>query len=170
MLTTHPEPYKANDHYQLTVTRMHEQINSRANTILWVLFAASGLLFVIACSNVANLFLARGVRREPELCLRAALGQSPGVLRRSLLAEALVLCGTGLLAGVLIATPMVTVLGRYAARFSVRAVGLTLDSSMLWIGVALAAIASVLLAFVPRLPAGDGSPEFALSSGSARRS
>jgi len=147
---------------------MHEQINSRANTILWVLFAASGLLFVIACSNVANLFLARVVRREPELCLRAALGASTGVLRRSLLAEALVLCGTGLLAGVLIATPMVTVLGRYAARFSVRAVGLTLDSSMLWIGVALAAIAAVFLAFVPRLPAGDGSRGLGLSGSSAR--
>ncbi len=168
MLTAHPETYKANDHYQLTVTRMHEQINSRANTILWVLFAASGLLFVIACSNVANLFLARVVRREPELCLRAALGATTGVLRRSLLAEALVLCGTGLLAGVLIATPMVTVLGRYAARFSVRAVGLTLDSSMLWIGVALAAIAAVFLAFVPRLPAGDGSRGLGLSSSSAR--
>src|SRR3984957_916995 len=168
MLTAHPETYKATDHYQLTVTRMHEQINSRANTILWVLFAASGLLFVIACSNVANLFLARVVRREPELCLRAALGASTGVLRRSLLAEALVLCGTGLLAGVLIAAPMVTVLGRYAARFSVRAVGLTLDSSMLWIGVALAAIAAVFLAFVPRLPAGDGSRGLGLTSSSAR--
>jgi ABC-type antimicrobial peptide transport system permease subunit len=39
------------------VTRIHDQINSRANTVLWVLFAASGLLFVIACSNVANLVL-----------------------------------------------------------------------------------------------------------------
>src|SRR5579863_10308445 len=124
MLAAHPETYKANDHYQLTVTRMHEQINSRANTILWVLFAASGLLFVIACSNVANLFLARTVRREAELALRSALGATTTVLRRSLLAEALVLCGTGLLAGVLIAAPMVTVLSRYAARFSVRAAGL----------------------------------------------
>jgi ABC-type antimicrobial peptide transport system permease subunit len=58
---------------------MHDQINSRAHTILWVLFAASGLLFVIACSNVANLFLARAVRREPELALRSALGATRGV-------------------------------------------------------------------------------------------
>ena len=46
---------------------MHDQINARANTILWVLFAASGLLFIIASSNVANLVLARTVRRESEL-------------------------------------------------------------------------------------------------------
>jgi len=168
MLTAHPEVYSPNDHFQLTVTRMHDQINSRANTILWVLFAASGLLFVIACSNVANLFLARTVRREPELALRSALGATTAVLRRSLLAEALVLCGTGLLAGVLIAAPMVTVLSRYAARFSARAVGLTLDSSLLWIGVALASIAAVFLAFVPRLPSADTSKGFGISSSGVR--
>jgi len=168
MLAAHPEVYKPTDHFQIEVTRMHDQINARARTILWVLFAASGLLFVIACSNVANLFLARTVRREPELALRSALGASSGILRRGLLAEALVLCGTGLLAGVLIAAPMVNVLSRYASRFSVRAVGLTLDSSMLWIGVVLAFIAAVFLAFVPRLPSADASRGFGISSSSVR--
>ena len=97
---------------------MHDQINSRANTILWLLFAASGLLFVIACSNVANLVLARTVRRESELAVRSALGASTAVLRRSLLAESMVLCGSGAIAAILLAMPMVAVLGRYAARFS----------------------------------------------------
>ena len=82
---------------------MHDQINSRANTILWVLFAASGLLFVIACSNVANLVLARTVRRESELAVRSALGASTAALRRSLLAESIVLCGSGALAALIIA-------------------------------------------------------------------
>jgi putative ABC transport system permease protein len=168
MVSAHPEVYKPGDHYKIEVTRMHDQINSRARTILWVLFAASGLLFVIACSNVANLILARAVRREPEMAIRAALGATTSAFRRSLLAEGIVLCGSGALAGIAIAAPMVAVLAKYASRFSVRALDLTLDFSMVWIGVALAMVAAVFLAFVPRLPAPDTSAGFGLSSSGAR--
>ena len=131
-------------------------------------FAASLLLFVIACSNVANLVLARAVRREPEMAVCSALGASTSVLRRSLLAEGLILCGSGALAGVLLAIPMVAVLARYASRFSVRALDLKLDFSMVWIGVALALIAAVFLAFVPRLPSMDSSRGFGLTSSGLR--
>jgi predicted permease len=168
MVSAHPEVYKPGDHYQIAVTRMHDQINSRARTILWVLFAASTLLFVIACSNVANLILARAVRREPEMAIRAALGATTSAFRRSLLAEGIVLCGSGALAGIAIAAPMVAVLARYASRFSVRALDLTLDFSMVWIGAGLALLAAVFLAFVPRLPAPDSSSGFSLSSSGVR--
>jgi putative ABC transport system permease protein len=168
MTVAHPETYKADAHYRIDVSLMHDQINEKAKTILWVLFAAAGLLFVIACSNVANLILARTVRRESELAVRSALGATPFALRRSLLAESLVLCGSGALAGLVIAWPMVEVLSRYASRFSVRAQGLTLDSSMVWIGAALAIIASLFLAFVPRLPGQDASKGTALTSSGLR--
>ena len=167
MMKSYPEVYKPEDHFTISVTRMHDQINSRANTVLWVLFAASGLLFVIASSNVANLVLARTVRREPELAIRAALGASTGVLRRSLLAESLVLCGTGTVAAVLLAVPMVKVLGHYAQRFSVRAADLTLDSSLLWFGAALAIVAAFFLAYIPRLPSPD-TPSNSLTGRGAR--
>src|SRR4051812_18793432 len=121
MLKAHPEVYKPEDHYRIDATRMHDQINASANAILWILFAASALLFVIASSNVANLVLARTVRRESELAVRSALGASVAAIRRSLLAEGLVLCGSGAIAAILLAIPMVYELGRYAARFSVRA-------------------------------------------------
>jgi predicted permease len=167
MIAAHPEVYKPEDHFTIDVTRMHEQINSRANTILWILFAASGLLFVIASSNVANLVLARTVRREPELAIRSALGASNAVLRRSLLAESLVLCGSGALAAVLLAIPMVAILGRYASRFSARANDLTLDFSMVWFGIGLALIAAIFLAVIPRLPSAD-SPQGGLSGRGTR--
>jgi predicted permease len=168
MTTAHPEVYRPSYHYTINATRMHDQINSRANTILWVLFAASGLLFVIACSNVANLVLARTVRRESELVVRTALGAGTAALRRSLLAESLVLCVSGVLAALLLAWPMVEVLGRYAARFSVRADGLTLDFNLVWFGIGLALLAAVFLALIPRLPSANASLGTALTGGGTR--
>ena len=167
MLAGHPEVYKAGDHWTIGVTRMHDQINARANTILWILFAASGLLFIIASSNVANLVLARTVRREPELAIRLALGASTAVLRRSLLAESLVLCASGAIAALLLAIPMVAILARYAARFSVRAADMTLDFSLVWFGIALALVAAFFLAYIPRLPSAD-SPQGGLTGRGTR--
>src|SRR5579863_6305462 len=170
MLSAHPEVYKPQYHFRIDARLLRDEINSSAWTTLWLLFGASGLLFVIACSNVANLILARTVRRETELATRVALGASSAALRRSLLAESLVLCGSGGLAGVLVAVPMVTVLARYALRFSVRAADLTPDFTVLWMGLALALAAAVFLAFVPRLPSADTSRGLGLSSGRATRS
>jgi predicted permease len=85
-----------------------------------------------------------------------------------LLAESLLLCGAGAAIGVLIAQPLVTILARYASRFSVRALDLTVDSSLLWVGVALAIVAAVILAFVPRLPSANASNGLNVASGSVR--
>ncbi len=168
MLSEHPESYPAKSDFRIDAVPLRDQITSRARPVLLILMAASALVLVIAVSNVANLILARSVRREGELAVRAALGASSSTLRRTLLAESLILCGSGAVLGMAIARPMVAVLGRYAARFSVRALDLTLDASMLWVGVALALAAAVLLAFVPRLPGGDPSHGCALSSGGLR--
>ncbi len=168
MIKQHPEAYSAKADFRISAVRLRDQITSRARTVLLVLLAASALVFIIACSNVANLILARTVRREGELAIRAALGASSGALRRTLLAESLLLCGAGAAIGVLAARPMVAILARYASRFSVRALDLTIDSSVLWVGAALALVAAVLLAFVPRLPSADTSHGFGLSKGSVR--
>jgi putative ABC transport system permease protein len=164
----HPEAYPTQADYQIGAKLLRDEITSGARTVLLVLLAASALVFIIACSNVANLILARTVRREGELAVRAALGASTGALRRMLLAECLVLCGVGAVLGVMSAQPMAAILARYASRFSVRALDLTVDNSMLWVGAALAIVAAVILAFVPRLPSGDASNGLSLSSGSVR--
>ena len=65
----------------------------------WCCWRPPALVFIVACSNVANLILARSVRREGELAIRAALGASTGALRRTLLAESLLLCGAGAVLG-----------------------------------------------------------------------
>ena len=168
MTKEHSEAYPAKAEFQIGAKLLREQITSGARTVLLVLLAASALVFIIACSNVANLILTRTVRREGELAVRAALGASAGALRRMLLAESLLLCGAGAAVGVASAQPMVAVLARYASRFSVRALDLTVDSSLLWVGAVLAIVAAVILAFVPRLPSADRPNGLSLSSGSVR--
>ncbi len=168
MVKDHPDAYSKQGGSEIEAKLLRDQITSRARTVLLVLLAASGLVFIIAVSNVANLILARSVRREGELAIRAALGASTGALRRTLLAESLLLCGAGAALGMLSARPMVAILARYASRFSVRALDLTVDSSMLWVGALLAIVAAVLLAFIPRLPSADTSNGIGLASGSVR--
>jgi putative ABC transport system permease protein len=168
MQKDHPDAYPDSGGFRIDAKMLKDQITSGARTVLLVLLAASGLVFIIACSNVANLILARTVRREGELSIRTALGASTGALRRMLLAESLLLCGAGAAIAVIIAQPLVTVLARYASRFSIRALDLTVDSSLLWVGVALAVVAAVILAFVPRLPSANASNGMNLASGSVR--
>jgi predicted permease len=158
MMREHPESYPAGADMRLGVSFLRDQIAAPARPILLILLAAAAVVFIIACSNVANLILARSVRREGELAIRAALGASRGALRRTLLAESLVLCGAGAVLGVLLARPMVSIVARFAARFSIRALEVTVDSSLLWVGVVLAMAAAVVLAYVPKLPSASAEP------------
>lgn len=152
MVREYPEAYPASGRYQISATLLRDQIAAPARTILLILLSAAAVVFVIACSNVANLMLARAVRREGELAVRAALGASRAALRRTLLGESLVLCSAGAALGILLARPAVAVVSGFAARFSVRASDVAVDSSLVWIGAALAMIAAVALAYIPRLP------------------
>lgn len=175
IVAAHPEAYQAAREVRLEVTRLRDQIATPARAILLMLLVTSAVVFFIACANVANLILARSVRREGELAVRAALGASRGALRRTLLAESLLLCGTGAVLGVVLAGPLVAIVARFASRFSVRALEVTLDGTVVWVGAGLALVAAVLLPFVPRLPEmggpATGVPNAALriTPGTSRR-
>src|SRR5947199_9059250 len=72
MKKNHPEAYSQEANFQFDSNLLRDEITSGARTVLLVLLAASALVFIIACSNVANLILARTVRREGELAVRVA--------------------------------------------------------------------------------------------------
>src|SRR5580765_537732 len=176
MMRRHAEAYATSANVQVRVSRLRDQLAAPARPILLLLLGAAGVVFIIACSNVANLILARAVRRESELAVRAALGAGTGALRRTLLAESVLLCGAGAVLAIAVARPAVALLARYAARFSVRAHDVTVDASLLWVGAGLALAVAVLLAFVPRLPSstatngmGLGGRSLRLTSGTNRR-
>ena len=99
---------------------------------------------------------ARRARRRPRRAPAHAAGREPGALRRRRRA------GRG--AGAAARRDG----RRYAARFSVRALEVTVDASVLWVGAGLAMAAAVLLAYVPRLPSPHAPAGLGLASGSVR--
>jgi putative ABC transport system permease protein len=152
MVRTHPDVYPASSDMRVTVTPLGHQITAPARGVLIGLLCAAALVFVIAFANVASLMLARAVRREGELAVRASLGASRGALRRTLVGESLVLCGAGALLGLMVATPVARLIGRYASTFSIPALEPGVEPLVLAVGALLALVAAVALAFVPRLP------------------
>jgi predicted permease len=82
---------------------LHEDLVGRARQMLYVLFAAVGLVLLIACVNVANLLMARAAAREKEMAIRSALGSNRSSLIRQLFVESGTLAVFGGLAGVVLA-------------------------------------------------------------------
>src|SRR5262249_3549389 len=87
----HPEAYDKTQHFAVTLAPLRAVLNERATLTFWVLMSAAVFVLFIACANVANLTLMRGVRRERELHVRAALGAGVWRLRRLLIVENLAL-------------------------------------------------------------------------------
>jgi putative ABC transport system permease protein len=165
----HPEAYDAGSGYKVTLTPFHEVLGQKAQLTLWLLMGAAAFVLVIACANVVNLTLMRGVRREHELVVRAALGAGTGRIRRLLLAENVVLAVLGAAFGLLIAFGGVGMLKAFTERYSPRAGEIRVDYVVLGFTFALAAAVAVILSFAPTL-ASERMLGAALASGGKRAS
>ena len=99
-----PAPYvRIMERHRPTVTPLREYLVGKIATALWILLGTVGIIFLIACVNVANLFTVRAEARRTDLAVRSALGARRGDLIRSQLAEALLLASAGGVAGAIIA-------------------------------------------------------------------
>ena len=119
-----------------------------ARSILILLFAAAGAILLIACANLANLLLARGLARQREMAVRAALGASRWRLIRQLLTETTVLGLAGGLAGVLLAHWGLWGLLKLPQNF-VSAQEASIDSRVLFFALALAVVTGWLFGLIP---------------------
>ena len=120
---------------------------------LAILFAAVGLLLLVACANVAGLLLARGAARGRELAVRAALGAGRGRIARQLLAETLVLAGAGALAGLALAAALLRLLVSSAPAAVPRLAEARLDLTVCGFAVAAALLAGLVAGAAPALGA-----------------
>ena len=152
----HPDAYDAGSGYQVTLTPFKEVLGQNARLMLWLLMGAAAFVLVIACANVTNLTLMRGVRREHELVVRAALGAETTWLRRLLLAENLVLAALGGGLGLLIAGGGVGMLIAFTERMSPRAGEIRLDGTVLAFTLALTLVVTVLLSYAPTFTPDNG--------------
>src|SRR5262249_60246858 len=98
-----------------------EERTRRARPTFLMLFGPVGLVLLLACANVANLSLARLIRREKEMALRSALGASRGRLTRQLLTESVLLALVGGALGLVFAAAGRGLLVHFAPRFTPRA-------------------------------------------------
>jgi putative ABC transport system permease protein len=146
-----PEAYDPGSGYQVTLTPFQEVLGHKARLTLFLLMGAAAFVLVIACANVTNLTLMRGVRREHELVVRAALGAGTQRLRRLLLAENLVLALLGGALGLFIAFGGVGMLAAFAERMSPRAGEIRVDGVVLGFTLLLTLIVAALLSYAPRL-------------------
>jgi predicted permease len=145
----HPEAYEAASQYVVTLSPLRTALNERASLTVWLLMGAAAFVLLIACANVANLTLMRGVGREREMLVRAALGAGAGRLRRLLLAENLTLALLGGALGVLVAYAGVEMLVAFAAQLTPRAYEIRVDGVVLAVGLVTSVLAAVALSFVP---------------------
>jgi predicted permease len=132
------------------VIPLREELAGKTYTSLIVLLGAAGAVLLIACVNLANLLLARGVARRREVVVRAALGAGRGRLIAQFLIESLVLAGAGALAGLALALPVMKFLETLIPP-TMAATRLTLDWRVAAASAAIAIVAGIAFGLVPAL-------------------
>jgi predicted permease len=143
MIPLLPQPF-ARLQMQPHVQPLVDSVTGDVGHILWILLAAAGVVLLIACGNVANLFLIRAEGRQQELAMRAALGASRGRIARVLLTESVLVALAGGALAVAFAQPALDVLQQVAPVHLPRVEEIGIDPNVLLFTVGISVLSGVV--------------------------
>ncbi len=146
-----PQVYRPGTGFQARTANVLEQLTSNAREMLLILLATTGLVLLLACANVANLTLARMLRRDRELAMRAALGAGRWRLVRQFLTESTLLSVLGGIVGLVFAWSTVDMLTRFIGRFTARTGEIELDPRVLGFTLVISVVTGLAFGTFPAL-------------------
>ncbi len=143
--------YRQATGFQARTANVLEQMTSGARETLLILLGTTGLVLLIACANVANLTLARMLRRDRELAMRTALGAGRWRLVRQLLTESTLLSVAGGIVGLAFAWSTVDMLTRFVGRFTSRTGEIGIDPGVLAFTLLVSVVTGLIFGTLPAL-------------------
>ena len=141
--------YAASSGFTATTLPVRDELTRQARPLLLILLGATSFILLIACSNVANLSLARLLRRERELAVRAALGAGRAQLIRQLLTESVILSLAGGVVGLVFATSTLSMLTSFIGRFTARTAQIQIDPRVLGFTLLMSFLTGILFGILP---------------------
>ena len=142
---------EVNDSQLMRVVSLHDDVVGSTDTMLRILMGAAGLVLLIACVNVANLFLARSLGRRREIAIRSALGSGRGRLVRQFFAESLLVATLAGLAGLVVAHIGVRFLLSISPEAVARSQEVGIDARLLLFAGLVTVLTALLFGLVPAL-------------------
>ncbi len=146
---SYPANYPTARGFTATMDGLQVQLTREVRPRLLVLLAVAALVLLIACANVANLALARMMRREQELAVRAAVGASRGRLVRQLLTESMLLSLAGGALGLWLASGCLSLLVTFVARFTTRAAEVSISTPVLLFTLVVSVVTGLIFGSIP---------------------
>ena len=152
-----PKVYPADRGYQTIAVPLQQELTRSFQTTLYVLLGTAGFVLLIVCASIANLTLARMVRRQREMSVRAALGAGRARLLRQLLTESTLLAVLGGVLGLVLASWSLDLLILFAERFTTRATEIQIDRAVLLYTLGVSVATGLVFGSVPAFAGRLGS-------------